>query len=163
MNITHARVDDRLIHGQITTVWSKHLNVVRIIVIDDKVSQDVLRKTLLEQAAPPGINVHVLPVDRFLKIYANPKYSKDRVLLIFENIHTAGECIEKGVDIKSLNLGGVSSNRQRTKVMNHIAVTEDEANVLRKLAEQGIELDSRVVVTDRPEDLLGIINKIDFK
>lgn len=47
--------------------------------------------------------------------------------------------------------------------MNHIAVTEDEANVLKKLAEQGIELDSRIVVTDRPEDLLGIINKIDFK
>ena len=163
MDIRLARVDDRLIHGQITTVWSKHTNVNRIIVIDDLVSTNVLRKTLLEQAAPPGIDVHVLPVERFMKIYANPKYSEDKVLLIFENIHTASEVIEKGVDIKSLNLGGVSSNRNRRKVMNHIALTEDEANILKKLSESGVELDSRVVITDKTEDLISIINKIDFK
>ena len=59
MDIRLARVDDRLIHGQVTTVWSKRTNVSRIIVIDELVEKDVLRKALLEQAAPPGIQVHV--------------------------------------------------------------------------------------------------------
>ena len=31
MNITLARIDDRLIHGQVTTVWSKVANAQRII------------------------------------------------------------------------------------------------------------------------------------
>ena len=32
MNITLARIDDRLIHGQVTTVWSKVANAQRIII-----------------------------------------------------------------------------------------------------------------------------------
>jgi len=35
MNITLARIDDRLIHGQVTTVWSKVANALRIIICND--------------------------------------------------------------------------------------------------------------------------------
>ena len=36
MNITLARIDDRLIHGQVTTVWSKVANAQRIIICNDE-------------------------------------------------------------------------------------------------------------------------------
>lgn len=157
MDIRLARVDDRLIHGQITTVWSKRTNVSRIIVIDDKVSQDKLRVALLEQAAPPGITVHVLSVERFLKIYANPKYATDRVLILFENIATADEVIRKGVDIKELNIGGVSYNNSRTSISEAVSLTQDEADKLIGLKEMGVELDSRVVASDSREDMIKLI------
>lgn len=163
MQIQLARVDDRLIHGQITTVWSKITNVSRIIVVDEKVANDNLRKTLLEQAAPPGITVHVLPVDRFLKIYANPKYANDRVLVLFENIATAEQTIKEGVKIEELNIGGVSYNGDRTKINNAVSLTETEATILKNLKDMGVGLDSRVVATDKREDLIGIINSTSFK
>lgn len=53
MNITLARIDDRLIHGQVTTVWSKVANAQRIIICNDEVYNDEVRRTLLRQAAPP--------------------------------------------------------------------------------------------------------------
>lgn len=162
MKIQLARVDDRLIHGQVTTVWSKRTNVSRIIVVDDLVSKDVIRKSLLEQAAPPGIMVHVLPVDRFLKIYGNPKYAEDKVLVLFQNVFTALEVIKEGVKITELNIGGVSFNSDRTKINNHTALTEDEANVLKEIVNMNIGLDSRCVATDNKEDLIGIINKTKF-
>lgn len=40
MNITLARIDDRLIHGQVTTVWSKVANAQRIIICNDEVYND---------------------------------------------------------------------------------------------------------------------------
>lgn len=163
MEIRLARVDDRLIHGQITTVWSKRTNVSRIIVIDDKVAADTLRKTLLEQAAPPGIHVHILPVDRFLRIYANPKYKEDRVLLLFQNIETAEQVIKEGVKIEELNIGGVSFNNGRTRISNAVSLTEGEANILRELHDMGVGLDTRVVATDRRENMLELINKAEFK
>ena len=55
MNITLARIDDRLIHGQVTTVWSKVANAQRIIICNDEVYNDEVRRTLLRQAAPPGM------------------------------------------------------------------------------------------------------------
>ena len=48
MDIRLARIDDRLIHGQVATVWSKLTGVERIIVISDSVAQDKLRKFLLK-------------------------------------------------------------------------------------------------------------------
>lgn len=50
MQITLARIDDRLIHGQVTTVWSKVANAQRIIICNDDVFNDEVRRTLLRQA-----------------------------------------------------------------------------------------------------------------
>lgn len=60
MIITLARVDDRLIHGQVTTVWAKGSNAERIIIVSDEVFEDQIRTTLLKQAAPPGIKVNIV-------------------------------------------------------------------------------------------------------
>ena len=43
MNITLARIDDRLIHGQVTTVWSKVANAQRIIICNDDVYISIFR------------------------------------------------------------------------------------------------------------------------
>ena len=64
MNITLARIDDRLIHGQVTTVWSKVANAQRIIICNDDVYNDEVRRTLLRQAAPPGMKVNVVNLEK---------------------------------------------------------------------------------------------------
>uniref|UniRef100_UPI001F1511CA PTS mannose transporter subunit IIAB n=1 Tax=Enterobacter asburiae TaxID=61645 RepID=UPI001F1511CA len=62
MVIGLARIDDRLIHGQVATRWTKETNVRRIIVVSDEVAADTVRKTLLTQVAPPGVTAHVVDV-----------------------------------------------------------------------------------------------------
>ena len=52
-----ARIDTRLLHGQVATSWTKATNPNRIIVVSDKVAKDDLRKKLIEQAAPTGVRV----------------------------------------------------------------------------------------------------------
>ena len=64
MVIGLARIDDRLIHGQVATRWTKETNVRRIIVVSDEVAADTVRKTLLTQVAPPGVTAHVVDVAR---------------------------------------------------------------------------------------------------
>ncbi len=55
MVIALARIDDRLIHGQVATRWTKETQVKRIIVVSDDVAKDQVRSTLLKQVAPPGV------------------------------------------------------------------------------------------------------------
>jgi pts-sorbose: PTS system, mannose/fructose/sorbose family, IIB component len=45
MKINLVRIDDRLIHGQVATVWSKEANAQRIIICSDEVAKDQIRKT----------------------------------------------------------------------------------------------------------------------
>ena len=56
------RVDHRLLHGQVATTWTKQSNPNRIIVVSDGVAHDELRKTMIEQAAPPGAHAYVVPI-----------------------------------------------------------------------------------------------------
>ena len=76
MNITLARIDDRLIHGQVTTVWSKVANAQRIIICNDDVYNDEVRRTLLRQAAPPGMKVNVVNIEKAVAVYHNPQYHR---------------------------------------------------------------------------------------
>ncbi len=60
MQIKLSRIDDRLIHGQVATVWAKEAGAKRIIVVSKEVANDEIRKTLVKQAAPPGIKVNIV-------------------------------------------------------------------------------------------------------
>jgi PTS system mannose-specific IIB component len=82
MVIGLARIDDRLIHGQVATRWTKETNVQRIIVVSDEVAADTVRKTLLTQVAPPGVTAHVVDVAKMIRVYNNPKYAGERIMLL---------------------------------------------------------------------------------
>ena len=58
-NIVLARVDDRLIHGEVVSVWTPSLNVNRIIVVDDEVAADKFNKRVIKALAPNGVKVTV--------------------------------------------------------------------------------------------------------
>ncbi len=93
MNITLARIDDRLIHGQVTTVWSKVANARRIIICNDEVYNDEVRRTLLRQAAPPGMKVNVVNLEKAVAVYHNPQYQNETVFLF---IYQPSGCFNDG-------------------------------------------------------------------
>ncbi|MGS9655248.1 PTS sugar transporter subunit IIB, partial [Salmonella enterica subsp. enterica serovar Infantis] len=55
MVIELARIDDRLIHGQVATRWTKQTNVSRNLFVSDEVAADNVRKTLLTHDETPGV------------------------------------------------------------------------------------------------------------
>ena len=85
MEIAFCRIDDRLIHGQVATVWSKITGCNRIMCCNDDVAKDTLRKKLLLQVTPPGLKAYVVPVEKACEAYKNPKYAPFKTLFLFTN------------------------------------------------------------------------------
>ncbi|MCA1920700.1 PTS mannose transporter subunit IIAB [Buttiauxella noackiae] len=160
MNIGLARIDDRLIHGQVATRWTKETNVSRIIVVSDEVAADTVRKTLLTQVAPPGVTAHVVDVAKMIRVWNNPKYAGDRVMLLFTNPTDVERVVEGGVDIKSVNIGGMAFRQGKTQVNNAISVDEKDIEAFKKLNERGIELEARKVSTDQKLKMMDLIAKV---
>ena len=77
MEIAFCRIDDRLIHGQVATVWSKVTGCNRIMCVSDEVAKDELRKKLLLQVVPPGLKGYVVSVEKACEAYKNPKFVED--------------------------------------------------------------------------------------
>lgn len=159
MKIVLARIDDRLIHGQVTTVWSKETKCDRIIVCNDDVANDTIRKTLLVQVAPPGTEASVLEVEKAIRVYKNPKYENDRVLFLFTNPTDIVRMVEGGVDIKSVNIGGMAFREGKRMITNFISVDEEDIKVFLKLKELGVELEIRKVPSDRKNNIFELIQK----
>lgn len=159
MIIGLARLDDRLIHGQVALVWTKEANVSRIIVISDEVAKDSLRSTLLKQAAPPGIKASIVDVAKALRVFNNQKYAKDRVMFLFTTPLDVERVIEAGIPIDVLNIGGVSYKEGKKRLTKAVFLNEEEADSLKRLAKIGVELDVRVLVNDSKEDMIALINK----
>lgn len=152
MEIRLARIDDRLIHGQVATVWAKEAGAERIIVVSDEVAADDIRKTLVRQAAPPGVKVNVVGVDKAVRVYNNPKYEGVTVFYLFVGPQDVLRMVEQGVPIQSVNIGGMQFKEGRTQVTKAVSVNQEEADTFRKLAGEGIELDLRCVASDTKGD-----------
>ncbi len=161
MKIGLARIDDRLIHGQVATRWTKETNVSRIIVVSDEVAADNVRKTLLTQVAPPGVTAHVVDIDKMIRVYNNPKYSQDKVMLLFTNPADVERVVEQGVQIKSVNIGGIAFRQGKKQINNAVSVDEQDIEAFKKLNARGIELEVRKVSSDPKLNMMELIAKAD--
>ncbi|NUW62923.1 PTS mannose transporter subunit IIAB [Cronobacter sakazakii] len=159
MVIGLARIDDRLIHGQVATRWTKETNVSRIIVVSDEVAADNVRKTLLTQVAPPGVTAHVVDVAKMIRVYNNPKYAGERVMLLFTNPTDVERIVEGGVKITSVNIGGMAYRQGKTQVNNAVSVDEKDIEAFKKLSARGIELEVRKVSNDPRLKMMDLISK----
>lgn len=159
MEIRLARIDDRLIHGQVATTWAKQIGINRIIVVSDEVANDSLRKFLLQEAAPPGIKSNVVTVSRMLDVYDNQLFQEQKVMLLFTNPQDVERLIRGGMKLNSLNIGGMRFTTGKRMITNFVSIDEQDADAFRYLNEQDIELEVRKVPTDRKVNLMELLDK----
>ncbi len=158
LKIVLARVDTRLLHGQVATNWAKSTNPDRIIVVSDSVAKDELRKKLIEQAAPPGVKAHTIPLDKLVEVSKDTRFGGTKALLLFENPQDALYVIEKGVDIKELNIGSMAHSVGKVLVNNVLSMNQEDVETYKKLNELGVKFDVRKVTADKPQDLFKLIS-----
>lgn len=137
-----------MIHGQVVLSWSRYVGANLILVADDKVARDMIRKTLLQAVAPQGIRVDVLPVDDAAEKIKSGVYDRYNVLMLFTTPEDVLRFVERGISVKSVNIGGISYRAGKKMVTKSVAVDSDDIAALKKLGELGIELEVRVL----PED-----------
>ncbi len=159
IKIAHCRVDTRLLHGQVATAWTKEISPDRIIVVSDGVSHDDLRKTMIVQAAPPGVKVNVVPVSKIIEVSKDPRFGATKVMLLFETPQDVLRAVEGGVDIKRVNIGSMAHSVGKVVATQSIAVDEADVECLETLASKGIEYDIRKVPGDAPENYEAMIKK----
>lgn len=155
-----ARIDSRLLHGQVATAWSKSVNPTRIIVVSDSVAHDKLRKQLITDAAPAGIKAHVIPIDQMIKIAKDDQhFGGERALLLFETPEDALKAIEGGVPLKTLNVGSMAHSVGKVQPNKVLAFDQTDIDTFKALKEKGVSFDVRKVPGDQPDNMDAILKK----
>ncbi|WP_141604318.1 mannose/fructose/sorbose PTS transporter subunit IIA [Terrilactibacillus laevilacticus] len=155
-----ARIDSRLLHGQVATAWTKATQPTRIIVVSDAVTKDELRKKLIQQAAPPGVKAHVVPVDQMIKLAKDDQhFGGQRALLLFENPQDALKVVEGGVPLKTINVGSMAHSPGKVQPNKVLAFSQEDIDTFIKLKEAGLDFDVRKVPNDSKDDMNEILKK----
>ncbi|WP_276876304.1 PTS sugar transporter subunit IIB [Anaerococcus hydrogenalis] len=159
INIVLARIDTRLLHGQVATGWTKATNPSRIIVVSDNVSEDELRKSMIREAAPPGVKAHVVPVWKMAEIFKDPRFGDTRAMLLFETPQDALALIDLGVDLDELNLGSMAHSQGKAYVTSTVSMGKEDVETFEKLLDKGVKIDVRKVPANQPENFKNIMKK----
>ena len=154
-----ARIDTRLLHGQVATAWTKATKPNRIIVVSDVVAKDSLRKQLIAQAAPPGVKAHVVPIDKMIEVAKDVRFGDTKALLLFETPQDALRAVEGGVKIKELNVGSMAHSKGKVVVNAALAMDADDVATFEKLKKLGVSFDVRKVPADSKANFDNILKK----
>ncbi|MFU2078281.1 PTS mannose transporter subunit IIAB [Avibacterium endocarditidis] len=154
-----ARIDDRLIHGQVATRWTKESKVSRIVVVNDDVAKDSVRSTMLKSVAPPGVTAHVVGVDKMIRVYNNPEYAGERMMLLFTNPTDVLKLLEAGVDMKSINIGGMAYKDGKKMITSAVSVDDKDIDAFKAIDAMGVELDVRKVSNDSRQYMMDLLKK----
>ncbi|RZI48915.1 mannose/fructose/sorbose PTS transporter subunit IIB [Lactococcus kimchii] len=160
IKINLARVDTRLLHGQVATAWTPDSKANRIIVVSDNVAKDDMRKTLIGQAAPNGISANTVPVKKMIEVAKDPRFGDTKALLLFETPQDALAAVEGGVPIKTLNIGSMAHSVGKTYVNKVLSMDKKDLETFEKLRDLGVEFDVRKVPSDSKEDLWKLIDSV---
>ncbi|MDO5516006.1 MAG: mannose/fructose/sorbose PTS transporter subunit IIA [Clostridium sp.] len=155
-----ARIDSRLLHGQVATAWTKTVQPTRIIVVSDGVAKDQLRKNLIQQAAPPGVKAHVVPIDQMIKLAKDDQhFGGQRAALLFENPEDVLKAVEGGVPLKTINVGSMAHSIGKVQPNKVLAFNQEDIDTFNKLKEAGLDFDVRKVPSDSKGNMDEILKK----
>lgn len=144
-------------HGQVATSWSRETKPDRIIVVSDTVAKDELRKKLIEQAAPTGVHAHVIPLDKLVQVSKDSRFGLTRALLLFENPQDALSVIEKGVELKEVNVGSMAHSAGKVQLNTSLSMDQADVDTYKKMRDLGVKFDVRKVPSDHAGDLFKLI------
>lgn len=138
MTVALTRVDQRLVHGQVTVAWFAKLGFNAIGVADDAAAGDPLEREMLELGAPSSVSVDVRPAAAGADWYTED--SSVRRLVLVASLASLRELIGAGAEPKSINLGGLHYREGARRYLDYLYLTREDIESLHELAAEGREL-----------------------
>ena len=144
MSAVFFRIDDRLIHGQVMTGWSKVYKTSRIFVVDDKTAADSFLCQVMRMSVPKEYDVSILSTQEAISAILNDP-PENRTMVLTKTPGTMRALLKGGVAMKELNLGGMGYLPGRKTVLRNIQVSPEELEELKEIAAGGVRVFCQIV------------------
>lgn len=151
-NILLTRIDNRLIHGQVATMWTGVIGANLLLVANDAVATDEFRQGLMNMAAPAYAQTRYFSIEKTCQIIGKASDAQ-KIFIICETPQDVLRLVEGGVPIKKCNIGNMHMAEGKRQVATTVAVDDADVAAFRKLQELGVELEIKRVPDTAAEDV----------
>lgn len=143
------RVDYRLLHGQVALAWTQQIDTDCILIANDKLMNDEIKKTTIKLAKPNGVKLVIKNIEDSIASIKSGVTDKYKLFIIVETIEDAAKLSDELSIIKSINIGGVMPREGTKAITKSVLVSKEEEKILKKLIDKDIELEIRQVPSDK--------------
>lgn len=157
--IVLSRVDSRLIHGQVMTKWLQQSQANKIVVVSEELANDEFMRDIYLMSAPEGIKIDCLSEKDAVTKLTNLESDNSKILVLFPNLQTVLNIVENGVNIESLQIGGLGGAPNRKVVFQNITLDDDDVNILKNLINKKCNVYFQIIPEDNPQSAQSIIDK----
>lgn len=138
MNLVLARVDERLLHGQVSAGWVPVLGAQRILVADDALAADAWERDLVASAAPPGVEVEILTLDQATSRLREE--GEERTLLLVRKPRGMLALVRAGAPITAVNLGGLHYHEGARRFLDYVFLTPEDIEALSGIVQHHVHV-----------------------
>ncbi|MBP7793096.1 MAG: PTS sugar transporter subunit IIB [Candidatus Goldbacteria bacterium] len=163
MPILLARIDDRLIHGQVVVGWAQTLKAGHIIVINDEIVNNDMQKFLFRMATPSDINLSILTIHEAAEKIKNRAFENENVILLFRSPEDVYKLLKNGGKIGEVNVGGMHFAQDKIQLFDAIFVDKNDVEMFEKIKQLNVALEVRMVPTDNKKDIFKAIEEKFYK
>ena len=153
MPVVLARIDDRLIHGQVTAGWAPKLHPTRLILANNTIAADAWQSRVYAASVPPGIETSILSIAGAASFLDKKECAGGRAILLTGSAEEMAELLRLGAPLGRINVGGIHFKAGRVEMLPWVYVDRQELVALRRLLEMGVELSAQQVPGGRSVDV----------
>jgi mannose/fructose/N-acetylgalactosamine-specific phosphotransferase system component IIB len=151
MSIVLARIDSRLVHGQVLEAWVPYVDADCIVVANDEVAAASFQCMVMQAAVPSSIKLIIGTLEETACILSSAELLKKRVLLLFSTSEDALKVRKLGVSYPKLNLGNMHSSDGKDRYNCTIALDQQDIEKLQQIETHGVKIVSQCVPADREQ------------
>lgn len=152
-----TRVDHRLLHGQVAFSWTQGLGADCILIANDDVPTNDIRKTTIKLAKPQGVKLVIKSIDDAIIALQSGVTDKYKLFVVVESIADAYKLATAFPEMKHINVGGIKAKDGSRSIGKAVNVLSEEEELLKKLVESGVDVEIRQVPGDKKVNVLDVL------
>ena len=148
MSLVLARIDNRLIHGQVLEAWVPFVRANCLLVANDEIAATPLKKMMMQASVPSRIRVEIGDVEQSVSLLNSGALSQCRVMLLFGTTCDALRAYRLGLELERLNLGNLHADKGKARLSCTVFLNPTDMDHLEQLDRYGVEITARCIPAD---------------
>ena len=160
-NVVLARIDERLLHGQVCTKWMQATHANVIVLADDDLVNDKFTCKIFMGMKPAGTELQIFTVDQAIEYLKEDSPENEKVMLLTKCAQSFLRMNEAGVEYDKIICGSaaVSGNKygKRKKLIRDLFASDSEKDAMRALIVKGVTMVYQLAIDNAPVDLAKLL------
>ncbi len=123
--------------------WTQYVGADCILIANDSVPGDELRKTTIKLAKPPSVKLVIKNINDSIEAIKSGVTDKYNLFIVVESVNDARRIASAIDEIKSINLGGIKAKEGSKNISKAINLLPTEIEQLQQLVGKGVEVEIR--------------------